>query len=180
MFEVKKEKFSEKEVKVLDFWKKNKIFEKSVSLNENKTLFSFYDGPPFATGLPHYGHLVASILKDVVPRYKTMKGFFVPRRFGWDCHGLPVEYEIEKALNLKGRSEIEAYGLSKFNEACENIVLRYANEWIDIVERIGRWVDFKRQYKTMDFKFMESIMWAMALGVMFITTIKLFRIRLKF
>src|SRR5581483_2584732 len=122
--------------------------------------FSFYDGPPFATGLPHYGHLLAGTIKDVVPRYKTMKGYYVPRRFGWDCHGLPIENEIEKAKGLTGAQSIEAFGIAKFNEECRSIVLRYTNEWKSTVERMGRWVDFDNTYKTMDISFMESVWWA--------------------
>jgi isoleucyl-tRNA synthetase len=151
------ETFPEREEKVLEFWQKKQIFKKSVE-NGGK-LFSFYDGPPFATGLPHYGHLLAGTIKDVVPRYKTMKGFSVPRRFGWDCHGLPVENEIEKAKELSGASAIEAFGIAKFNEECKGIVLRYTSEWKKTVDRMGRWVDFDTTYKTMDLSFMESVWW---------------------
>ncbi|MBN2479513.1 MAG: isoleucine--tRNA ligase, partial [Parachlamydiales bacterium] len=117
------------------------------------------DGPPFATGLPHYGNLLASVLKDVIPRYKTMKGYFVPRRFGWDCHGLPVENEIEKCQELCGHEFVQVHGIKKFNEECESIVLRYTGQWEKTVNRIGRWVDFSNTYKTMDISFMESVWW---------------------
>lgn len=158
MFETQTdETFPQKEERVLKFWKTNKIFEKSV--DKEAPLFSFYDGPPFATGLPHYGHLLAGTIKDVVPRYKTMKGFRVPRRFGWDCHGLPVENEIEKAHELSGGPSIEAFGVAAFNEACRSIVLRYTSEWQQTVERMGRWVDFSQTYRTMDPNFMESVWW---------------------
>ncbi len=151
--------FSEREEKVLAFWSKNKIFEKSVDGRKNGPLFATYDGPPFATGLPHYGHLLAGTIKDVVPRYKTMKGYYVPRRFGWDCHGLPVENEIEKAKGLTGAASIEEFGVANFNEECRAIVLRYSEEWKSIVLRSGRWVDFSQTYKTMDLTFMESVWW---------------------
>ena len=119
----------------------------------------FYDGPPFATGLPHYGHLLAGTIKDIVPRYRTMRGLRVERRFGWDCHGLPVEFEMEKQLQLQSRRDIEAYGIDRFNEACRGIVLRYTGEWRKTVRRMGRWVDFDHDYKTMDPDYMESIWW---------------------
>jgi len=159
MFDTKKESFPEKEEKVLKFWKDNQIFEKSVASREKSKLFSFYDGPPFATGLPHYGHLLAGTIKDVVPRYKTMKGYCVPRRFGWDCHGLPVENEIEKEEKLYGAKSIEEFGIANFNQKCSEIVLRYTAEWEKTVNRMGRWVDFTHTYKTMDLSFMESVWW---------------------
>lgn len=160
MFTAKgKESFPQIEERILDFWKKEQIFEKSLEKRKNGPLYSFYDGPPFATGLPHYGHILAGTLKDVIPRYKTMKGFYVPRRFGWDCHGLPVENEIEKGLQLSGSSSIEEYGIAKFNQECQKIVLRYTQQWETTVERIGRWVDFKHTYRTMDKDFMESVWW---------------------
>jgi isoleucyl-tRNA synthetase len=154
-----KENFPRREERILDFWKKQQIFQKSIQQREKKPLFSFYDGPPFATGLPHYGHLLAGTIKDVIPRYKTMKGFYVPRRFGWDCHGLPIENEIEKAHNLNGAASIEAFGIANFNEACRNIVRRYSSEWQSTVERMGRWVDFDKNWHTMDMPFMESVWW---------------------
>ena len=147
------------EKSVLDFWEKNEIFKKSLKIREGNEEFVFYDGPPFATGLPHYGHLLAGTIKDVIPRYQTMRGKYVDRVFGWDCHGLPVEYEMEKELNLSGKKAIEDYGIDKFNEACRGIVLRYTKEWETVVKRLGRWVDFEHGYKTMDKKYMESIWW---------------------
>jgi isoleucyl-tRNA synthetase len=154
-----KKSFPERETEVLDFWQKNEIFLRSLEQRKNAPLFSTYDGPPFATGLPHYGHLLAGTIKDVVPRYKTMKGYHVPRRFGWDCHGLPVENEIEKAKGLTGAASIEEFGVANFNEECRSIVLRYAKEWQSIVLRSGRWVDFSETYHTMDLPFMESVWW---------------------
>jgi len=155
-----KESFPAREERILQFWNEENIFEKSLEARKGKSLFSFYDGPPFATGLPHYGHLLAGTIKDVIPRYKTMQGYFVPRRFGWDCHGLPVENEIEKAKELSGAPEIENFGIGKFNEECRSIVLRYTEEWKTTVDRMGRWVDFEKTYKTMDPSFMESVWWA--------------------
>lgn len=152
-----REGFPDREDKVLAFWQKRAIFEKS--LDASKPLFSIYDGPPFATGLPHYGHLLAGTIKDVVPRYKTMQGFYVPRRFGWDCHGLPIENEIEQAKELSGVNAIETFGIANFNEECRSIVLRYTGEWKKTVDRMGRWVDFTNVYRTMDLPFMESVWW---------------------
>jgi isoleucyl-tRNA synthetase len=157
--EVPQESFDQREKKVLQFWQKEEVFEQSVSQRKEAPLFAFYDGPPFATGLPHYGHILAGTIKDVVLRYKTMKGFHVPRRFGWDCHGLPVENEIEKTFGLSGASSIEEFGIARFNEECRKIVLRYTEEWKEIVNRMGRWVDFSRTYRTMDKTFMESVWW---------------------
>ncbi|MGL4524554.1 MAG: isoleucine--tRNA ligase [Spirochaetia bacterium] len=152
-----KTNFPQQEEEILAFWQENQIFKKSLDQRADATLFTQYDGPPFATGLPHYGHLVQSALKDTFPRYYTMKGYHVPRRFGWDCHGLPVEYEIEKELGISGKSQIEDFGVANFNEKCREVVLRYAGEWRKYVTRLGRWVDFDDDYKTMDADFMESI-----------------------
>lgn len=158
--EIPNESFDQREQRILEFWQKNNIFEKSIEQRQNDPLFVFYDGPPFATGLPHYGHLLAGTIKDVVPRYKTMKGFCVPRRFGWDCHGLPIENEIEKEKNLSGAPSIEAFGIANFNEECRKIVLRYTEQWKVTVNRMGRWVDFNKTYRTMDKSFMECVWWA--------------------
>jgi isoleucyl-tRNA synthetase len=154
-----KESFPKREEKVLKFWNEKKIYKQSVDARKEQKLFSFYDGPPFATGLPHYGHLLAGTIKDVVLRYKTMKGYYVPRRFGWDCHGLPVENEVEKAQGLSGAAIIEAYGIAKFNEECRSIVLRYTKEWEATVSRMGRFVGFDNTWRTMDLSFMESVWW---------------------
>ena len=159
MFTYTKESFAKKEEKILDFWEMHRIFEKSLEQRAGAPLFSFYDGPPFATGLPHYGHILAGTIKDVIPRYKTMKGFYVPRRFGWDCHGLPVENEIEKEYKLHGAAAIESFGIKEFNEACRSIVLRYTQEWKRSVTRLGRFVQFEEPYRTMDLSFMESVWW---------------------
>ena len=151
--------FPRVEADVLAFWKDRNIFQRSIDERPADRAFVFYDGPPFATGLPHYGHILAGTIKDVVPRYKTMRGYRVSRRFGWDCHGLPVENEMEKQLQISGKKAIEAYGIHEFNEACRSIVLRYAGEWETIIGKTGRWVDFKNDYKTMDLDYMESIFW---------------------
>ena len=155
----KKIDFPAGEREILAFWEVDKIFEQSLKQRAGAPEFIFYDGPPFATGLPHYGHLLAGTLKDIVPRYQTMRGHFVDRRFGWDCHGLPVEYEVEQDLKISGKRDIEKLGIDVFNERCRSIVLRYTREWREVVTRMGRWVDFDRDYKTMDPDFMESIWW---------------------
>lgn len=159
--EIKHETFDEREKRVLKFWEEKRIFERSVEERKASPSFAFYDGPPFATGLPHYGHYLAGTIKDVVLRYKTMKGYYVPRRFGWDCHGLPIEQEIEKSHNLTGATSIEEFGIANFNEECRKIVLRYSTEWQSLVKRMGRWVDFSKTYHTMDVTYMESVWWVL-------------------
>ncbi|MBQ6674027.1 MAG: isoleucine--tRNA ligase [Spirochaetia bacterium] len=151
--------FPKMEEGVLKFWEENDIFKKSLKQRSGAEEYVFYDGPPFATGLPHFGHFVPGTIKDIYPRYMTMKGKLVDRRFGWDCHGLPVEYEMEKELKISGKKEIEDYGIAKFNESCRKIVLRYTGEWRKTVTRMGRWVDFDNDYKTMNPDYMESIWW---------------------
>lgn len=158
--EVPKLKFPELEEETLQGWEKEEVFQQSLDQRQEGPYFSIYDGPPFATGLPHYGHLLAGTIKDVVPRYKTMKGFYAPRRFGWDTHGIPIEHETQKRLHLSGNASIEAFGIAKFNEECRTIVLRYTEEWRKVVGRMGRWVDFDHTYHTMDTPFMESVWWA--------------------
>lgn len=148
------------ETAVLERWRRERTFERSVAQRADAPLYAFDDGPPFATGLPHYGHILTSYMKDVVPRYFTMRGRRVPRRWGWDCHGLPVEYEVEKEHGLSGRGDIVSMGLAHFTEACRCLVLRYADEWERIVTRLGRWVDFGDAYKTMEPSYMESVLWA--------------------
>lgn len=153
--------FPERESEVLKFWDEKGIFKKTLEKPSPKGSFVFYDGPPFATGLPHYGHLLASIIKDVIPRFWTMKGYRVERRWGWDCHGIPIENMIEKELDLKGgKKGIEEFGIDKFNAACRAAILRFDKEWERTIRRIARWVDFKNSYKTMDNSFMESVWWA--------------------
>ncbi len=159
---LEKQSLVDLEEEVLAFWKEHRIFERSLEEREDSVSYSFFDGPPFATGLPHYGHILAGTIKDAIGRYKTMKGFYVPRRFGWDCHGLPVENEVEKGHGLSGRGAIMDYGIPKFNEECRKIVLRYSEEWKSVVTRLGRWVDFEKTYRTMDFSYMESVWWVFA------------------
>ncbi len=151
--------FAQEEQKILALWTKLRAFERSVSQRQGAPNFIFYDGPPFATGLPHYGHLVASTLKDIVPRYWTMRGYRVERRFGWDTHGLPIEMDVEKKLGLSGPQSIRELGVDKFNETCRANVLKYVDDWRKTVGRMGRWVDFDNDYKTMDLSFMESVWW---------------------
>ena len=151
--------FPEIEKKILKFWEKNKIFEKSISQRKGKPVFSFYDGPPFATGQPHYGHILATTIKDAVLRYWAMRGFQAPRRVGWDCHGLPVENLIEKEFGIKNKREIEKFGVEKFNIACKNSVFRYVKEWAATLKRVGRWADYKAAYATMDKEYTESVWW---------------------
>ncbi len=154
-----KANFPKQEEEILAFWEKNDTFKKSVSQREGAEEFVFYDGPPFATGLPHFGHFIPSTIKDIIPRYKTMKGMKVSRRFGWDCHGLPVENLIEKELGINSKHEIEEYGVANFNDKCKESVLKYTGEWRKTITRMGRWVDFDNDYKTMNPEFMESIWW---------------------
>ncbi len=147
------------EKQILDFWKKNNIFEKSLKKKSPKGDFVFYDGPPFATGTPHYGHIVASLMKDIVPRFWTMRGYHVERRWGWDTHGLPIEVIVEEELGIRNKKDIEKVGVDKFNETCRSKVLMFADEWKKAIERMARWVDMENCYMTMDLKFMESVWW---------------------
>lgn len=151
--------FPKMEEEVLKFWNENKIFEKSIEQRPADKLYSFYDGPPFATGTPHYGHIVASAIKDTVPRYFTMKGYRVERKWGWDCHGLPIENIAEKELGITHKKEIEELGVEKFNETCRSKVLEYVAEWKKVIGRFGRWADMEHPYATMDRDFMESVWW---------------------
>ncbi len=148
------------EKSILERWAKEKTFQTSIDERPEDTEYVFYDGPPFANGLPHHGHLLTGYVKDVIPRYHTMRGKRVERRFGWDCHGLPAEMESEKQLGVSGRAAITDFGIQNFNEHCEKSVLKYTDDWEEIVERQARWVDFKNDYKTMDLPYMESVMWA--------------------
>jgi isoleucyl-tRNA synthetase len=162
--EIKKTKSEQakREESILEFWRENKTFEKSLKKESPKGHYVFYDGPPFATGQIHYGHILGSTAKDVVGRYKTMQGFYVPRKWGWDCHGLPIENIVEKDLNVAGHKEIEALGVDKFVEHARSLVLKFDKDWEKGIERIGRWVDFKGSYKTMDNTFIESVWWALS------------------
>lgn len=152
--------FTRIEAEILDFWKRSAVFEQSVKQRDGAKEYVFYDGPPFANGLPHYGHLLTGYVKDLYARYHTMKGQKVERRFGWDCHGLPAEMGAEKELGISGRQAIQNFGIGNFNEHCRSSVMKYAGEWEGYVDRQARWVDFKNDYKTMDKNFMESVLWA--------------------
>lgn len=145
---------NERESEVLKFWQDNNIFQKT--LDKKGEVFRYYDGPPYATGLPHFGHIVPNTVKDLIPRYKTMRGYVVPRTWGWDCHGLPIETLVEKELGFKGKKEIEQYGVGKFNLAARNSVFGYRDDWMKIIPRLGRWVDMEKDYRSMDATFMES------------------------
>ena len=149
-----------KENAVLSFWNENQIFEKTLKKDSPLGNFVFYDGPPYATGLPHYGHILPNSLKDLIPRYKTMRGFHVDRKWGWDCHGLPIENLIEKKLGLKDKKAIEEYGIDRFNKEAKDSVLTYAGEWKERINRIGRWVDMDNDYRTMDSSYTESVWWS--------------------
>ena len=145
---------------VLKYWDDDDTFRASVSRRDGAPEFVFYDGPPFANGLPHYGHLLTGYVKDIVPRYRTMRGYKVDRRFGWDTHGLPAELEVQRQLDITDKAQIEAMGIGKFNDACRASVLKYTEEWRAYVTRQARWVDFDNDYKTLDLTFMESVIWA--------------------
>lgn len=151
--------FPAMEEEILRFWESANVFRRSLRQREGAPEYIFYDGPPFATGLPHYGHLLAGAIKDIVPRYHTMRGHLVARRFGWDCHGLPIEALAQEKLGLSGAAAITAYGVDRFNETCRSMVLTYTAEWRRIVARMGRWVDFDNEYRTMDLSFMETVWW---------------------
>jgi isoleucyl-tRNA synthetase len=154
--------FVKSEHKIIDFWKDQQIFKKSLEQTKKGKPYIFYDGPPFATGLPHHGHLLASTLKDIVPRYFTMKGRYVERRFGWDCHGLPIEHQIDQKLGMSAQDAVKQLGVKGYNDECRSIVQRFTSEWEKTITRIGRWVDFENDYKTMDPEFMESVWWVVS------------------
>ncbi len=152
--------FPDLEVEVLDYWDRDDTFRASIEQRDGAEEYVFYDGPPFANGLPHYGHLLTGYVKDIVPRYQTMRGYKVERRFGWDTHGLPAELEVQRQLGITEKSQIEELGIDKFNEACRASVMKYSEEWRAYVTRQARWVDFDDDYKTLDVGFMESVLWA--------------------
>ncbi|XP_021132096.1 isoleucine--tRNA ligase, cytoplasmic [Anas acuta] len=151
--------FPNEEEKILELWKKLNCFQECLKQSKNRPRFNFYDGPPFATGLPHYGHILAGTIKDIVTRFAHQSGFHVDRRFGWDCHGLPVEYEIDKTLGIKGPEDVAKMGIAEYNNQCRGIVMRYSKEWEFNVTRLGRWIDFENDYKTLYPEFMESVWW---------------------
>uniref|UniRef100_A0A8C4U049 Isoleucine--tRNA ligase, cytoplasmic n=1 Tax=Falco tinnunculus TaxID=100819 RepID=A0A8C4U049_FALTI len=151
--------FPNEEEKILELWKNLNCFRECLKQSKNRPRFNFYDGPPFATGLPHYGHILAGTIKDIVTRFAHQSGFHVDRRFGWDCHGLPVEYEIDKTLGIKGPEDVAKMGIEEYNNQCRGIVMRYSKEWEFSVTRLGRWIDFENDYKTLYPEFMESVWW---------------------
>ncbi|EMW8926594.1 MULTISPECIES: isoleucine--tRNA ligase [Morganellaceae] len=151
--------FVDAEHDMLQFWETHSVFQASLEQSKDKPKFVFYDGPPFATGLPHHGHLVASTIKDIIPRYQTMLGHYVERRFGWDCHGLPIEHEIDKSLGMSAKEAVEKFGIAKYNDECRGIVQRYTQEWEKTITRLGRWVDFDNDYRTLEPWYMESVWW---------------------
>ncbi|XP_078484808.1 isoleucine--tRNA ligase, cytoplasmic [Ciona intestinalis] len=151
--------FPKEEEKILAIWKEIDAFKTSLKQSKGKPRYAFYDGPPFATGLPHYGHILAGTIKDIVTRFAHQSGFHVDRKFGWDCHGLPVEYEIDKSLGIKGPEDVAKIGIAEYNRKCRSIVMRYASQWELIVNRLGRWIDFENDYKTLYPWFMESVWW---------------------
>jgi isoleucyl-tRNA synthetase len=159
MAEPKKHFLADIEEQMLDIWQEEKTFEQSLANRQGGELFSFYDGPPFANGTPHYGHLLQTTIKDTMTRYKTMRGYYVPRRVGWDTHGLPVEYAIEKEQGFKGKKDIEAFGIDKFNQLCRDSVFKYKDIWEKMFRRVGRWADYEHTYATMDESYIESVWW---------------------
>jgi len=167
--------FPKTEEKILKFWKENDIFRKSINQRDPSNTFTFYDGPITANNKPHYGHALTMIIKDVIPRYKTMKGYHVDRSLGWDCQGIPVEYEVEKELGFKEKGDIEKYGIENFNQKCRESVQKYRGEIFALTERIGRWVNSDEEYATMDPKYIESVWWSLKE----FKAIKLFHIQLE-
>lgn len=145
--------FPKEEEVVLRRWKEIKAFERQLELSKGKKPYTFYDGPPFATGLPHYGHLLASTIKDIITRYWSMKGHHVERRFGWDTHGLPIEHEIDKKFKISGKQAVMEMGLDKYNAECRAIVMAYSGEWRETIDRLGRWIDFDNEFKVCKDKF---------------------------
>ena len=163
MDKTKKQTINEKELETLHFWNENKIFQKSLDNPAGepaKGNFTFYDGPPFATGVPHHGHLLAGTIKDIIPRYRTMQGDYVRRVWGWDTHGLPLENIVEEKLALKTKKDIEDLGVEKFNQTARDLVFEYESEWKKVIPRMGRFIDMEHPYKTMDSTYTESIWWS--------------------
>src|SRR3990167_4552922 len=161
MSEEKKSRLAQLEEATLKLWEREKTFEVSVANRKNSEYFSFNDGPPFANGLPHFGHSLVTAIKDSMLRYKTMRGYYVPRRVGWDCHGLPVEYDIEKEFGVSGKKQILELGLEKFNAACRESIFRYKGQWEEFLGRFGRWSDYENYYATVDRDYTESVWWVL-------------------
>ena len=146
---------------VAKLWKEKSIVKKNLDMNKGKKYFVFYDGPPTANGMPHVGHIETRVMKDIIPRYKVMKGYYVPRKAGWDTHGLPVELEIEKQLGISGKEQIESYGVEKFVKECKESVFKYVGEWEKMSDKVGYWVDMKNPYVTYHNEYIESVWWAL-------------------
>ena len=153
--------FVDREKEILQFWKENRIFEKSCELRKGRPAYTFYDGPPTANGKPHIGHILTRAMKDIIPRYRTMKGYDVLRKAGWDTHGLPVELEVEKMLGLDGKKRIEAYGVEPFIAKCKESVWKYKTEWEQMSDRVGYWADMEHPYVTYEDNYIESEWWAL-------------------
>ena len=153
--------FVDREKRVLDYWKENKVFEKTNEDTKGKPVFTFYDGPPTANGKPHIGHILTRVMKDIIPRYKIMKGYSVLRKAGWDTHGLPVELEVEKLLGIDGKEQIENYGIEPFINKCKESVWKYKGEWEKMSDRVGYWVDMDEPYITYDNNYIESVWWSL-------------------
>src|SRR2546421_812483 len=149
------------EREILDYWRASDIFAKSLKLREGSPEWVFYEGPPTANNVPHVGHVEARVFKDVYPRYKTMTGHYVVRKGGWDCHGIPVEVEVEKAIGTRTKRDIEAFGVAEFNRLCRESVMRYVDAFADLTERIGFWIDTDAAYWTMDAEYIQSVWWAL-------------------
>lgn len=156
-----KANFPQIEEHILNLWKENNIFERSITAREGGTRFTFYEGPPTANGSPGIHHVISRVLKDIIPRYKVMKGYYAPRIGGWDTHGLPVELEVEKELGFSGKAQIEEYGIERFNALCRQSVLRYIKEFEDMTDRIAFWVDLEHAYATMDNSYIETTWWVL-------------------
>ena len=153
--------FCEREKEILAFWKENRVFERTEEDTAGKPVFTFYDGPPTANGKPHIGHILTRVMKDIIPRYKIMKGYQVLRKAGWDTHGLPVELEVEKLLKLDGKQDIERYGIEPFIKQCKESVWKYKGEWERMSDRVGYWVDMEHPYVTYDDNYIESVWWSL-------------------
>ena len=159
--ELPENSFAKMEQKVQESWKKNNIIKKNLDMNKGKRYFVFYDGPPTANGMPHVGHVETRVMKDIIPRYKVMKGYYVPRKAGWDTHGLPVELEIEKKLGISGKEQIEEYGVEKFVKECKDSVFQYVSAWEEMTDKVGYWVDMDNPYVTYHNDYIESVWWAL-------------------
>ena len=156
-----RQSFPELEERVLEQWRERDVFRRSLAQRADADVWSFYEGPPTANGKPGSHHVLSRVFKDIYPRYRTMRGYRVPRKAGWDCHGLPVELEVEKELGISSKAEIEAYGIAEFNQRCRESVFRYVEDWARLTERIGFWIDLGDAYVTLDNEYIESVWWSL-------------------